>query len=130
MQESKGFTVVELLIVAVIIAILAAIVIPKFSAIRERAHFAAMKTDLKNLASQQQIYYADHYSYSTDIEDLAYTNSDGVTVRIIVSSSGWSASATHSDLGMNEGCAIFGGADLPPNGLVTPSQADEVACTR
>jgi len=68
MQQSKGFTVVELLIVAVIIAIIAAIVIPKFSAIRERAYFAAMKADLEHLSSRQQTYLEDHYSYSNDLE--------------------------------------------------------------
>ena len=62
MRNTKGFTLIELLIVVVIIGILAAIAIPKFSATREKAYFAAMKSDLKNLASQQEIYYADNYS--------------------------------------------------------------------
>ncbi len=53
MRDTKGFTLIELLIVVVIIGILAAIAIPRFSATRERAYFAAMKSDLKNLASQQ-----------------------------------------------------------------------------
>ena len=65
MRDNKGFTLIELLIVVVIIGILAAIAIPKFSATREKAYFAAMKSDLKNLASQQEIYYSDWYTYST-----------------------------------------------------------------
>ena len=64
MRDNKGFTLIELLIVVVIIGILAAIAIPKFSATREKAYFAAMKSDLKNLASQQEIYYSDTYSYT------------------------------------------------------------------
>ena len=62
MRDQKGFTLIELLIVVVIIGILAAIAIPKFSSTREKAYFAAMKSDLKNLASQQEIYYADAYT--------------------------------------------------------------------
>jgi prepilin-type N-terminal cleavage/methylation domain-containing protein len=64
MRDQKGFTLIELLIVVVIIGILAAIAIPKFSATREKAYFAAMKSDLKNLASQQEIYYSDNYTYT------------------------------------------------------------------
>ena len=100
MRDNKGFTLIELLIVVVIIGILAAIAIPKFSATREKAYFAAMKSDLKNLASQQEIYYSDAYAYWTSFADLAFTNSDGVTVSPTASSSGWSASATHAALGI------------------------------
>ena len=130
MQQSKGFTVVELLIVAVIIAIIAAIVIPKFSAIRERAYFAAMKADLEHLSSRQQTYLEDHYSYSNDLEELSLASSHGVILAITASSSGWSAVAAHSELGKEEGCAIFGGAALPPTEPVTPTQKEEVVCSR
>jgi len=107
MRDNKGFTLIELLIVVVIIGILAAIAIPKFSATREKAYFAAMKSDLKNLASQQEIYYADNYTYTTSTTSLAFTNSEGVTVTITASSSGWTGQATHSALGAAEGCAIY-----------------------
>ena len=69
------FTLIELLIVVVIIGILAAIAIPKFSATREKAYFTAMKSDIKNLASQQEIYYADEYAYSSTTSLLSFTNS-------------------------------------------------------
>ena len=130
MRDNKGFTLIELLIVVVIIGILAAIAIPKFSATREKAYFAAMKSDLKNLASQQEIFYADNYSYTTATADLAFTNSEGVTVTIAATSSGWAASATHSALGGAEGCAIYyGTATAPTVGTATPSAPGEVACT-
>ncbi len=130
MRDNKGFTLIELLIVVVIIGILAAIAIPKFSATREKAYFAAMKSDVKNLASQQEIYYADNYTYTTATADLAFTNSEGVNVVIAASTSGWSASATHSALGAAEGCAIYyGTATAPTVGTATPSAPGEVACT-
>ena len=130
MRDNKGFTLIELLIVVVIIGILAAIAIPKFSATREKAYFAAMKSDLKNLASQQEIYYADSYAYTTATTDLAYTNSEGVNVTIAASTSGWAASATHSALGSAEGCAIYyGTATAPSVGTATPTSPGEVACT-
>jgi prepilin-type N-terminal cleavage/methylation domain-containing protein len=121
MRDTKGFTLIELLIVVVIIGILAAIAIPKFSATREKAYFAAMKSDIKNLASQQEIYYADNYAYTTSTVDLAFSNSEGV---------GWAASATHSALGAAEGCALYyGTATAPTVGTATPTSPGEVACT-
>ena len=130
MRDNKGFTLIELLIVVVIIGILAAIAIPKFSATREKAYFAAMKSDLKNLASQQEIYYADHYAYSNSATNLSFTNSEGVNVAIAATTSGWDASATHSALGTAEGCAIYyGTVGTVPSSPTTPSAPGEVACT-
>jgi prepilin-type N-terminal cleavage/methylation domain-containing protein len=128
MRNQRGFTLIELLIVVVIIGILAAIAIPKFSATREKAYFAAMKSDLKNLASQQEIYYADHYSYSSAASDLTFVSSEGVTVGIASSSSGWSATATHSALGTSKGCAIYYGTATAPTAPATPTQPGSVAC--
>ncbi len=131
MRDKKGFTLIELLIVVVIIGILAAIAIPKFSATREKAYFAAMKSDLKNLASQQEIYYADNYSYTTTTSLLAFTNSEGVVVNSAATSSGWSASATHAALGTGEGCVIYyGTASSPTIGSTSATSPGEVACTR
>jgi type IV pilus assembly protein PilA len=130
MKNNKGFTLIELLIVVVIIGILAAIAIPKFSATREKAYFAAMKSDMKNLASQQEIYYADAYSYSDDPALLSFVSSEGVTVGIGASTSGWDATATHAALGTSEGCAIYyGTATAPTVGTATPGSPGEVACT-
>ena len=118
MRDRKGFTLIELLIVVVIIGILAAIAIPKFSATREKAYFAAMKSDLKNLASQQEIYYADYYNYTSVINDLGFANSEGVTVTISgPSTSGWAAVATHAALTTTQGCAIYYGGGTKPTGF-------------
>ena len=129
MRNNKGFTLIELLIVVVIIGILAAIAIPKFSATREKAYYAAMKSDLKNLASQQEIYYADNYAYTTSTTALTFVSSEGVTVGIAASASGWAASATHSALGTSEGCAMYYGTATAPSSPVAPSAPGEVACT-
>src|SRR5689334_898260 len=62
----KGFTLIELLIVVVIIGILAAIAIPKFANTKEKAYLASMKSDLRNLATAEESFFADNQTYSTN----------------------------------------------------------------
>lgn len=113
----QGFTLIELLIVIVVIGILAAIAIPKLSATRERAFFKAMQSDLRNLVTQQELYYSlpgSDYTYAADIAEplLDFQPSSGVTVDIGAADNvGWSATATHDGLEPADAphCAVFVG---------------------
>ncbi len=95
MRDQKGFTLIELLIVVVIIGILAAIAIPKFSSTREKAYFAAMKSDLKNLATQEEIYYSDYYTYTTSTTGARVRSQRGGECRHYVQHLRLGATATH-----------------------------------
>ena len=64
----RGFTLIELMIVVVIIGILAGIAIPKFANTKEKAYIASMKSDLRNLVTAQEAYFADSTAY-TDVTD-------------------------------------------------------------
>ncbi len=59
----KGFTLVELLIVVIILAILAAIVVPQFSASTDDAKLATLDTNLSVLRSSIELYKAQHTNY-------------------------------------------------------------------
>src|SRR3984893_9256509 len=61
----KGFTLIELLIVVVIIGILASIAIPKFANTKNKAYTAAMKSDLRNLVTAEESFFADSTKYVT-----------------------------------------------------------------
>ena len=101
----KGFTLIELLIVVVIIGILAAIAIPKFANTKDKAYVAAMKSDLRNLATYEEQYAADNQgAYFGGTADSAtplqgFTPSSNVTI-VVTNVAGpppdWSAVATHS----------------------------------
>ncbi|GMR12411.1 MAG: hypothetical protein BMS9Abin29_0600 [Gemmatimonadota bacterium] len=127
-QKVRGFTLIELMIVIVIIGILASIAIPKFSSTREKAYLAAMKTDLKNLATQQDIYYDEAYVYASQLSDANHSQSEGVVITINeATGTGWAGTATHFGL-PGESCGIYHG-DAAPAGGAPASLPSQVMCT-
>lgn len=129
-RSTGGFTLVELLVVIVIIGILTAIALPRFSDARERAFFATMQSDLRNLALQQEVHFAEILAYSADDSVLNFQSSSGVTVSIALSGGGWSATASHSALDGDQGCMIYYGpvTTRPSISSDTASSEGRVAC--
>lgn len=62
-NKQIGFTIVELLIVIVVIAILAAITIVAYNGIQNRANDTAIQNDLKSLAKKLELYNVDNGVY-------------------------------------------------------------------
>ena len=79
-RKSSGFTLVEILIVVVIMAILAATIIPQFSESTTDAKMSSAKFNLHTLRSQIEVYRAQHNfeSPSATLAELtARTDADG-----------------------------------------------------
>ncbi|MCH7934231.1 MAG: prepilin-type N-terminal cleavage/methylation domain-containing protein [Gemmatimonadetes bacterium] len=128
MSKKTGFTLIELLIVVVIIGILASIAIPKFSATREKAFISSMKSDLKNLATQQEIYHNSAFSYGSTMAIVGASKSDGVTITINeATGSGWAATASHAGLAA-EHCGLYQGNAAAAGGDPGPAEG-VIACT-
>ena len=109
-NSRKGFTLIELLIVVVIIGILAAIAIPKFANTKDKAYVAAMKSDLRNLATYEEQYAADNNGAyfggtATSAAPLqGFSPSQNVTINATNNAGppqSWTATATHSQSAKN-----------------------------
>ena len=71
-RNRKGFTLIELLIVVVIIGILASIAIPKFAATKDKAKLASVKTDIRNIITGQEAYFADYNTYTNTLPNTIF----------------------------------------------------------
>ena len=60
MKAKRGFTLVEILIVVVILGILAAIVIPQFTEASTEAKLSSLCSDLQTVRSQVELYKVQH----------------------------------------------------------------------
>ena len=69
MKKEKGFTLIELIIVAAIIAILAAVAIPVYRGYTQRARRADAKTALEQLRASQEVFRAEMGRYANDGTD-------------------------------------------------------------
>ena len=73
-KSQSGFTLVELLVVIVVLAVLAAIVLPKFADSGKRSKESALKSDLKLYRNAITLFKNDTGYYPTSLAALASTD--------------------------------------------------------
>ncbi len=122
-MNRTGFTLLELLIVVVIIGLLAAIAIPKFANTKEKAYIASMKSDLRNLMTAEEAYFADSMAYTDRVDcsnppaagSAPWCPSTGNTLDQLRlangNKSGWTARETNANTAIS--CAIYVGNANP-----------------
>src|SRR5438067_6519258 len=87
---------------------LAAIAIPKFANTKEKAYLASMKSDLRNLVTAEEAYFADSVKYTTNLGTAYATTSGVVGPTIAVTADGWTANVSHTTT--TKTCSIYVGS--------------------
>ncbi|MGI9610052.1 MAG: prepilin-type N-terminal cleavage/methylation domain-containing protein [Acidimicrobiia bacterium] len=89
LNKDEGFTLIELMVVVLIIAILVAIAIPTFLGQRKNAQDSAAKSNVRNALATEKAYFSVNQAFTATAADLAAiepnlfgTGADPVTVVI------------------------------------------------
>src|SRR5690348_13569419 len=130
LKMRKGFTLIELLIVVVIIGILAAIAIPKFANTKQKAYITAMKSDLRNLVTAQEAFFADssRYAGAADVTAglLKFQSTNSVSAPAITTGTGlWYATVSHTQIASPFKCGVGINTTNP---VVSGASEGEPAC--
>lgn len=69
-RRDEGFTLIELMVVVLIIAVLIAIAIPTFMRTRQAANDRAVQSNVRNAFTAARVYYNEHLTYSAAVGDM------------------------------------------------------------
>ena len=72
-QTPRGFTLIELMVVVVVVAILSAIALPAYQDSVRKSRRTAAKTAVLDLASREERFYTTTNTYSATASDLGYS---------------------------------------------------------
>ena len=139
-RPANGFTLVELLIVIVVIAILASISIVAYNGIQSRAHDAAIRSDLRNIRTKLEIYKIDNDTYPFDpVSDPINPSGTAIkvalqTIDMKLSTGSYNTSTANTNLlyiASNDGqhYAILGYAKGNPTYYITDSNQSPAVYT-
>ncbi len=103
-KEEKGFTLVELMVVIIILAVLTGIAVPSYLALRNRARIQATRSEMQNVATAIAIYEADLSTFpvATTIAGLetalesADTTGDDVYMESCPTEDAWALDYTYT----------------------------------
>ncbi len=81
----KGFTLIELSVVILIISILVAVALPQYQLVVTKSRFATLKSAAHSLLNAAEVYYLTHGTYPRDLAnlDVDFKNNSSVSCRAV-----------------------------------------------
>lgn len=132
MDRSRGFTLLELIIVMAIVAILAALAIASYGRYALRAHRADAHQMLMAIAHGEERWYATYNRYTDDLSKFGYDNpriSPHAYYEVSLTVTGTTAQAyvaTAMPINSQAG-DVCGSLSIDNKGNKVPDRSDEVA---
>ena len=102
-KSKKGFTLVEIMIVVVIIGLLAALSIPAFQGVRERSLQSVMDNDARQISAAATQYFLEQDVATVTLGQLTAVGPDGAQPLL----GGYS-----DNFGLTDGTVITAGGDI------------------
>ncbi|GLQ46402.1 type 4 fimbrial biogenesis protein PilE [Dyella lipolytica] len=132
MDRSRGFTLLELIIVTGIVAVLAALATASYGRYALRAHRADAHRMLMTIAHAEERWYATYNRYTDDLSKFGYDNpgiSPHAYYEVALAVSGTTAQAyVVTAMPINSQAAdVCGSLSIDNKGNKTPERNDEVA---
>lgn len=83
-MKNKGYTLIELLIVIIIVGILSAIALPSFLNQASKARASEAKVNISTVNRTQQTYYLEHQEFADDLDklNLGINNTDNYNYKV------------------------------------------------
>ncbi|HET9708824.1 MAG TPA: prepilin-type N-terminal cleavage/methylation domain-containing protein [Gemmatimonadales bacterium] len=125
MTGRRGFTLLELIVVAVVLGFLASIAIGQFANAKEKTYIAVMKADLRNLITAEVLFSTDSLRFTPVIGSggLTYHVTTGnTTPSIVLTGDGFTARIGNSNTSRT--CAVYMGSTA----LAPATNEGEPAC--